>query len=372
MASGLCVGGELKSTVAVVRGDEVILSQHLGDLKHTLGFEYFKKAIEDLCRLMEVRPEWVGHDLHPGYLSTQWAKELAGRWGVPLVPVQHHHAHAAAVLAEHGVAEPALAVICDGVGYGTDGTAWGGELLAVRDGAFERLGHLRSILLPGGDASAKDTRRCAAAVLWEMQQAGLCESFHHQLQSLFADAVEAEMVGAMLQAGKACVRSSAAGRWFDAVAGLLGVCMRNDHEAQAPMALEAMASQGRLGNQRAKGALIQQNGAMVIDLLPAVAGILQQAAEGRDRAELAALFHEEFAQIWAEAVGLAAEQTGLRTVGLSGGVFCNALLTNRLTELLTERGLRVLRHELVPPNDGGIAFGQAAVAMARKEQCLCA
>ena len=154
--------------MAVVRDDEVIVSHHLGDLKHALAYEYFRKAIEDLCRLLEVKPQWIAHDLHPGYLSTQWAGELAKMWDVPLIPVQHHHAHAAAVLAEHGVTEPALAVVCDGVGYGTDGTAWGGELLQVSGGEFERLGHLRTIRLAGGDAAARDTRRCAAGVMWEL------------------------------------------------------------------------------------------------------------------------------------------------------------------------------------------------------------
>ena len=162
--NGLCVGGELKNTVAVVRGDEVILSHHLGDLKHTLAYGYFQKAIVDLCQLLEVKPQWIAHDLHPGYLSTQWARQLGKMWDVPFIPVQHHHAHAAAVLAEHGVTGPALAVVCDGVGYGTGGMAWGGELLQVDGSEFERLGHLRTIHLARRRCRIAGTRAGARPV----------------------------------------------------------------------------------------------------------------------------------------------------------------------------------------------------------------
>ncbi len=354
-STGLCVGGELKDTVAVVRGDEVILSHHLGDLKHTLAYEYFQKAIADLCRLLEVKPQWIAHDLHPGYLSTQWARELAKRWEIPLIPVQHHHAHAAAALAEHHVTEPALAVVCDGVGYGTDGTAWGGELLRVKGDEFERLGHLRTIPLAGGDAAARDTRRCAAGVLHVLGR---------PISWLFADDEQA-IVEATLRSGRNCVTSSAAGRLFDAVAAMLGVCSENSHEAQAAMALEALAAGGKAERGKQKAEIAESNGEMEIDLLQAVADLGEKRMAGEPVADLAAEFHEIFCQAWANAVSTASGRTGLRVAGLSGGVFCNEIVTKRLTELLEEQGLTVLRHEVVPPNDGGIALGQAAVAMAQ-------
>jgi hydrogenase maturation protein HypF len=375
-APGLCVGGELKCTVAVVRDDEVIVGQHLGNLKHVKGFEYFRKSIEDMCRLFEVKPQWIAHDMHPAYLSTQHAQTLAEQWNVPLIPVQHHHAHAAAVLAEHGVTEPALAVVCDGVGYGADGSIWGGELLEIRPGEDEdckRLGHLRPILLPGGDAAARDTRRCAASLLWMATHpadgktlAKDCEAFHQRLSLLFPDRFERDMLLAMLQSKAGCVASSAAGRVFDGVAALLGVCMQNDYEAQAPMALEAAAS-GIIPRLPVAGEQFVTRTAdtLVIDLSLLVLELVRAMSHGHSPQQLAADFHEGFAQAWATVVRQAARQTGRRIVGLSGGVFCNALLTRRLTELLADSGLTVLRHKQVPPNDGGISFGQAAVARAR-------
>ncbi len=355
---GLCVGGELKSTVAVVRGDEVIVSHHLGDLKHPLAYEYFRKAIDDLCSLHELHPQWIAHDLHPAYLSTQWAGELAKTWNVPLVAVQHHHAHAAAVLAEHGIAERALAIVCDGVGYGTDGTAWGGELLLVDmpGGCFERMEHLRPILLPGGDVAARETRRCAAGVM---------HALGRRIDGLFG-AEESPLIEAMLASGKNCVSSSAAGRLFDAVAALLGVCALNTHEAEAGMALEALAQSAKTESRRQKTETAARDG--VIDLLPLVAELGERKAAGEDVRQLSAQFHEEFCRAWAEAAAAAARRVGVTIVGLSGGVFCNQIVSRRLTESLRERGLTVLRHEMVPPNDGGIAFGQAAVAVSRLSQ----
>ncbi len=349
---GLCVGGELKNSIAVVRDDEVILSHHLGDLKHALAYEYFRKAIEDMCRLFEVRPAWIAHDLHPAYLSTQWARELAAKLDVPLIGVQHHHAHAAAVLAEHGIAETALAIVCDGVGYGTDGTAWGGELLLVNGASFARLAHLRPIPLAGGDAAARDTRRCAAGVLWESGAS---------LDGLLDDRPEQAMLSAMLERGTNVVRSSAAGRLFDAVAAILGVCMTNTHEAQAAMALESLASSAGPVKQ------LRIPPAKDLDLLPYIAALRERRARGEEVAQLAAEFHEYFARSWAAATIDAAHATGVKIVGLSGGVFCNEIVTRRIAELLDLAGLRVLRHEVVPPNDGGLSLGQAAIALARED-----
>lgn len=364
---GLCVGGELKNTVAVVRGDEVILSHHLGDLKHTLSFKCFKKAIEDMCRLFEVRPAWIAHDLHPAYLSTQWAGELAKKWDVPTVVVQHHHAHAASVLAEHDHHGEALAIVCDGVGYGTDGSAWGGELLRISAALahYERLGHLRPIPLAGGDVAARETRRCAAGVFFTE---GACEEFHQ----LFTGATERMMIERMLTSGRNVVQSSAAGRLFDAAASILGVCDLNDHEARAAMRLEALAAgaQDCNFNSALTGKLCRESPSealIIIDLLPYLVqmGVRKQH---QSVAELAREFHEVFAQAWAEATGRAANRTGIRVVALSGGVFCNEILTRRLTELLEAKQLTVLRHRVVPPNDGGIALGQAAIATALRAE----
>ena len=216
------------------------------------------------------------------------------------------------------------------------------------------------MLLPGGDVAARDTRRCAAGLLWGLYQQGVCEGFHRKMSSLFPDSLERQMVLGMLQTGTGCVVSSSAGRVFDAVAGILGVCMTNEHEAQAPMALEALAENVRPRQYRAAGAMLDMSGFF--------AEMIQRHEQGESASQLSADFHEAFAQTWAAAVGQVAERTGVKTVGLSGGVFCNALLTKRMTELLAGRGMRVVRHEVVPPNDGGIAFGQAAVVVQRMKE----
>ena len=373
-AMGLCVGGELKNTIAIVRGDEVIVSQHLGDLKHTLGFAYFQKTIADMCQLLEVTPRWIAHDLHPGYLSTQWATSLAKQQGegIPLFAIPHHHAHAAAVLAEHRIAQPALAVVCDGVGYGPDGSIWGGELLELSSTLtqMKRLAHLRPILLPGGDAAAKDTRRCAAGILSECQDEELYQTF---LSRFFPQPVQRQVLQGMLQGRVNCIASTAAGRYFDAVAAILGLCQSNEYEAQAPMALESAASS--ISSQSLPDFLQNQltQTENIIDLHPLVVWIARESLAGHAVAELAWIFHEAFACAWASRVLAASRQSGIRIVALSGGVFCNAILTFRLQQLLEQQGMRVLRHQQIPPNDGGIAFGQAAIAAALyKEAPSCA
>ena len=362
-SQGLCVGGELKNTVAVVRASRAVLSHHLGEMTHPAAYEGFRKAIDDLCDLFSVKPAWIAHDLHPAYVSTQYARGLAGRLGVPLVGVQHHHAHAAAVMAEHGQSGPVLAIVCDGVGYGPDGTAWGGELLATDLLEYQRIGHLRPMRLPGGDAAARDTRRCALALL----QQALGERFdeHPAAARIVPDAEERAFFAGMLRRGTGCITSTGAGRLFDGVAGLLGVCRQNSFEAEAAMRLESLAS----ACERAPGGadLFEITGTepFQIDFSRLVLDLLLRMQEGAPTAELAALFHAQFARAWARAALEAAGRLNLKTIAISGGVFCNQIVTELLSRDLEARGLLVLRHRVVPPNDGGLALGQAAVAAAR-------
>jgi hydrogenase maturation protein HypF len=368
-ADGLCLGGELKNTVAVVRGGQAILSQHLGDLSHPLAYEQFRATIRDLCGLFGVAPAWIAHDLHPLYLSSTHARTLARERDVPLLAIQHHHAHAAAVLADNRCSEPVLAIVCDGAGYGTDQTVWGGELLWADLLDFRRLARLRLLRLPGGNAAARDTRRCGMALLY----AAFGPSFaqHPAAARLFPVRQEREVIAQMIVQGVCCVPSSSAGRLFDGVAALLDLCTFNHHEAQAACCVEAAACV-----QRSEAALQgmtplwrlhddPQGELQEIDLAPLVRHLVLQHAVGADTPALAALFHEQLAWAWEEAASRAMERTGLRIVGLSGGVFCNELLTRRLTERLRGRGAIVLRHLAVPPNDGGLALGQAAIAAAR-------
>jgi hydrogenase maturation protein HypF len=361
---GLAVGGELKNTVAVVREGNAILSQHLGDLNHPLALEYFARAMADMQDLFGVRPAWIAHDLHPLYQSRLHGVRLASKLGAALIGVQHHHAHAASLMAEHGVCEPILAIVCDGVGYGQDGTSWGGELLHCDLTRFERLGHLSPLLLPGGDAAAKDTRRCGLALM--RQSLGDSFADHPLATRLVPDGDERQFLCQMLGKGVNCAASSGAGRVFDGIAALLGVGTYNDFEAQSAMAIEACAASWE--GPVCSDALFAVDDHLGIDLSPLYRRLIAQTLDDPGRpAALAALFHEQFALAWEAAVLRASQHTGIRTVGLSGGCFCNEILTKRLTQLLDRRGLRVLRHQVVGPNDGGIALGQAAVAMARRK-----
>jgi len=360
---GLALGAEMKCTVATCRDGQVVLSQHLGNLTHTRTFEAFKQSISDLCDLLAVTPKWIAHDLHPMYLSTQYARQLASQWNVPLLGVQHHHAHGAAVLAELGLTGPALAIICDGTGYGTDGTIWGGELLAMELSHFRRLGCLRPMRLPGGDAAARQPWRSAMAML----HMAMGEDFARlPICRELAANEHVEFVRQMLLSGAGCAQSSSSGRVFDGVAALLGLCRENRFDAEAPMALESAAAEADpMAPLLEEGYRLEEVAGLIqIDLCPLVR-MIATSADKRPASHWALLLHQTLAAAWEAAAARAAHLTGLKTVVLSGGVLCNQLLSDLLSRRLQRRGLRVLRHRQLPPNDGGIAYGQAAVAAAR-------
>jgi len=366
-ADGIAVGGDLKSTVAVVSAGRVILSQHLGDLSTLNSFRSFQRTIEDLIALFGVDPAWIAHDLHPDYRSAGHARRLAKRLGVPLIGVQHHHAHAAAVLGEHGVTGHCLAIVCDGTGYGLDQTIWGGELLWCDYADFVRLVRLRPIPLLGGDKAAIQIARCGLAVLAETLGAGFIA--HPVAAWLEPDPAARRRFAQMLARGVNTPLSSGTGRLFDAVASLLRVADVNRFEGEAPVALEAAAHRAayeaigfepfEVGPDPAAPRVRMLNPA------PFVRWLLEQIDRGTPVELLAAAFHEALAEAWARAAVEAADATGSRRVALTGGVFCNARLTRSLTARLKRAGLEVLRHEHVPPNDGGLSFGQAVVAAAR-------
>ncbi len=328
----LAVGAELKSTFCLVRGAEAFLSPHLGDLDTELAYRAFQTDIDLYLSMLGVAAETIAHDLHPEYLSTKWAleQEAAG-----LVGVQHHHAHAAACLAEHGETGPALALVFDGTGYGTDGTLWGGELLRCDLAGFERLSHLRPVPLPGGEAAIREPWRMAAA---HLERAGRPVPFERW-----------QLVRESLQVNAPL--SSGMGRLFDAVAALLGLRETITYEGQAAIELELLAGQ----TTAEAYAWRFDDGAELI------AALHDDLAAGRPRTELAAAFHETVAAAAAAACAEAAEPG---VVVLSGGTFQNLRLAESTRLNLEAHGFRVLTHRLVPPNDGGISYGQAAVAAA--------
>jgi hydrogenase maturation protein HypF len=336
----VAAGAELKATFCVARGGEAFLSPHLGDLDSELAHRAFRGDLALYLDMLDVRPEVVACDLHPDYVSTRWAHEQ----DADLVPVQHHHAHAAACLAEHGETGPALALVFDGTGYGPDGTLWGGELLRCDLARFERVVHLVPVPLPGGEAAIRQPWRIGCAYL---EAAGRPVPFES-----WPVVREALKVNAPLSSGM--------GRLFDAVAALLGVRDEVTYEGQAAIELEHLA-----GETAATPYPCETSGG-VIDGPALVRAAHDDLEAGRPRAEIAAAFHEGVAA----AAAAACEQAALpRTVVLSGGTFQNLRLLRSVRGRLESAGFRVLTHRRVPPNDGGISYGQAAIAARRTASC---
>ncbi|MBK7422400.1 MAG: carbamoyltransferase HypF [Propionivibrio sp.] len=351
--SVLAFGAHLKSSICVTRGSEAFLSPHIGDLDNAATCDFFDETLERMLDLLEVKPDVVAHDLHPDYYSTRAAIAFAARHGLPSVAVAHHHAHIAAVCAEHGRRAPLLGLALDGVGLGPDGAAWGGELLSVLGAHCQRLGHLRPLPLPGGDRAAREPWRMAAAVLHEQGRQA-------EIGARFPGAAAATLV-TMLERNINCPRTSSMGRVFDAAAGLLGLCTHMQYEAQAAILLEQAATRHieRQGWPPALdgGWIISRAGQL--DLLPVLAQL-----EGESDIDLqAARFHATLVAALAEWVGQAAQSSGLSTVAFGGGCFFNALLFAGLRQSLEQRGMIVLAPTSLSPGDAGIALGQAWVAI---------
>jgi hydrogenase maturation protein HypF len=349
----LAFGAHLKNAICLTRGDEAFLSPHVGDLDNAATCDFLDETVERMCALLETAPEAVAHDLHPDTYSTRAAMEFANQRDLPLVAVQHHHAHIAAVCVERGHAGPVLGLALDGVGLGSDGTAWGGELLRVDGAQCERLGHLRPLPLPGGDRAAREPWRMAAAALHELGRGA-------EIASRFNEP-GADTIATMLARNINSPRSSSMGRWFDAAAGLLGLCHHMRYEAQAAMALEQAAM--RHIERHGWPAMTESGWAVDaenrLDLLPTLA--LLDGAADIDRA--AAGFHAIVADALADWVVRAASASAIDTIAWSGGCFFNRLLSLRLRQNLERRGLRILAPNRVSPGDGGIALGQAWVAI---------
>ena len=353
----LACGAELKNTFAVAKGGHAWVGHHVGDLKNYETLRSFVAGIDHFQRLFAVEPEVVAHDLHPEYLSTKHAVE---RDDVRLVGVQHHHAHLAACLAEHGELRPAVGAIFDGTGYGEDGTVWGGELLFGGLEGFERAGLLFPVRMPGGEAAIRQP--------WRMACAWLAAAFDEpvlpprQLGRRVEQRAWAQ-VSQLAVSGLSSPLTTSAGRLFDAVAALCGLRAEVNYEGQAAVELEAACD---LGERRAyELPLIDDGGTLVIDARAMVREVVGDLDAGVAVGRIAARFHNALAETTARACALAAERRMTDRVVLSGGVFQNRRLLGQTASLLTDAGLRVLTPERLPPNDGGIAYGQLAVAAAR-------
>jgi hydrogenase maturation protein HypF len=348
--SVLALGGYLKNTVCVTRDDEAFVSQHIGGLDNPETCGMLIEITEHLLGILQVQPQRIAHDLHPDFFSSRHAQTLAERWQVPTFGVQHHHAHIAAVAAEHGVTQALLGLALDGVGLGSDGAAWGGELLRVDGARCERLGHLLPLALPGGDKAATQPWRMAAALLHRIGRGD-------EIARRFSAQPAAAQLCQLLDRQLNCPPSSSLGRWFDAAAGLLGVRAAMAYEGQAAMLLEGMAEQHGEVTAWSDGYKLQDNGQL--DLLP----LLGRLADERDAGFGAALFHATLAEALVAWTQRAARAQGLDRVALAGGCLLNHVLARALTRGLLDSGLTPLTARQVPPNDGGLSLGQAWVAL---------
>lgn len=344
----LAVGAHLKATVTLALGGHALTSAHLGDLGGFEASAAHARAIGDLLAFHDATPEVVACDLHPDYASTRAAEALAARLAVPLVRVQHHHAHAAAVMAEHGLAGPVLGLVWDGLGLGSDGALWGGEALRVEGATFTRVGHVGAFRLPGGEAALRDPRRVALGLL----HAASPELARRHALPLFG-AEEGERLWQLLASGRHAPETTSVGRLFDAVAALTGLCRQSSFEGQAALRVEHAAT---LPDAPPYPVELEDETA-ILRLCPFVEALCGDLASGPGRA--ASRLHATLVEL----ASRLARRAGLSRVVLGGGVFQNAILAAAIPRRLASEGLEVFLPRALPPGDGGISLGQAWVAL---------
>jgi len=376
----LAVGGQLKNAVAMTVGDQVFISQHIGDLETEEAFQAFQKVIESFRTLYGVRPQRVVCDLHPEYLSAKYARER----GPALAAVQHHHAHVASCMAENGIEGRVLGVAWDGTGYGSDGTIWGGEFLLSDAATFSRVGSLRRFRLPGGERAIREPRRTALGVLYEIFGDRAFEREDLASVKTFSSS-ERSLLRQMLAKGVNSPVTSSAGRLFDGVASLLGLCQRSRFEGQGAMELEFAIGDERTDeaypfriadcelrieeptDYSPQSKIQNPKSKIEVDWEPTIHGVLAALERGATAAEIAAKFHNTLVEVIVEV----AKRVGEERVVLTGGCFQNQYLSEKVIYRLEAEGFRPYWHQRVPPNDGGIALGQAfAWAQAHRQAAL--
>lgn len=350
----LAVGAELKNTICLTRQKEAFLSQHLGDLENLATLRCFEHTIAHLKTILEIEPQCIAHDLHPNYLSTQWAETQNA---IPRLGVQHHHAHIAAVLAEARVSGPVLGLALDGTGYAADGTVWGGEVLLVDGSRCARLGHFRHVPMPGNDAAIREPWRMAVSYLWQLEPDHVLDRFADLLTRRPREKVT--IILQMLQKQLNTVLTSSCGRLFDAVSSLLGLRDVVAYEGQAAIELEQVM---RADAGCYRGGVQKERGMLILDPLPMVAAVIDDIRRKRDAGVISARFHRGLIALLADAATAARDESGSERIALSGGVLQNAYIAHHLEQELSGRGFTVLSHRQTPPNDGCLALGQAYVA----------
>jgi hydrogenase maturation protein HypF len=352
----LALGGHLKNTIALGFDHQIILSQHIGDLKTVAAFENFQRAISSLSDIYGFQPTAIACDAHSDYHSSQFAQQLGQQLAIPVIPIQHHYAHVLACMVDNQVASPVLGVAWDGTGYGLDGTIWGGEFLLVTAESWERVAHLRPFPLPGGEQAIKQPRRAAVGLLWEI----FGEQLHARsdLKTIQAfSPQEFKAIEVMLSKQLNTPLTSSVGRLFDVVASLLDLYRQTSFEGQAAMALESMIfDRSNIDEYYEFDPL-----AKVIDWSLPIQGILQDLEQQLPHSQIVAKFHNTLVEI----IVAVAQQIGVRKIALTGGCFQNKYLTERSIQRLKQEGFDPFWHQYIPPNDGGLAVGQAIAALSQ-------
>ncbi|MBL8079534.1 MAG: carbamoyltransferase HypF [Anaerolineales bacterium] len=351
----LATGSELKNTFCITNKNYAFLSHHIGDMENYETLKSFEQGVEHFEKLFRVKPEAIAHDMHPNYLATRYALERAERENIPTFAVQHHHAHIAACMAEHGLVEPVIGVSFDGTGYGEDGAIWGGEFLVADYKNYQRAAHLEYFPLPGGDAAIKKPARTALALLWSL---GL--EWDERLASVVEFCAEDQVtLRVQLEKKINTPLTSSMGRLFDAAAALAGVRQKVNYEGQAAIEFEALADSAEVGiySFGLEQAEVKTRNAVEALVKDVMAGIPIQ--------KISARFHNGMAESVRETIKKINVETGIKSVVLSGGVWQNITLLRRSLSLLENDGFKVYIHREVPTNDGGLSLGQAAIAAAR-------
>ncbi len=353
----LAVGAHLKNTVALAIDNQVVISQHIGDLETSPALEAFEKVIDDLTRLYDIKPDLISCDLHPDYLSTKYARKREGE----IVSVQHHYAHILSCMAECEIEAPALGVSWDGTGLGPDNTIWGGEFLKINNASFERVAHLRQFKLPGGERAVVEPRRAALGILHEIYGSDFAEALDLPTLQAFGKE-ELTLITKMLEQNLNSPITSSAGRLFDAVSSLIGIRQIMRYEGQAAMELEFIIGD-YVTDESYRFEVMENNGIMVVDWEPLVCNIIEDCRKGLASGLISTKFHNSMAEI----IVKIARREGERKVVLSGGCFQNKYLLERSITRLENEGFRPYWHQRIPPNDGGIALGQIMAAIRQKE-----
>ncbi|MBN2590374.1 MAG: carbamoyltransferase HypF [Sedimentisphaerales bacterium] len=375
----LAAGADLKNTFCFAKGNQLICSEHIGDLEDAEVYHHYINSIEHLAKLFKVQPEVVVCDLHPGYMSTQYAQmyheqgvmgfQPMNTWpGWPchkamphIIQVQHHWAHVASVLAENNISEPVIGLVCDGTGYGSDGKIWGCECLIASLENFERFGHLAYYELAGANKASKEAIRPVLSLLKKAYGDDFSlEKFDWLLNKIENDIVKKQIILEQIEKGVNCIETSSIGRVFDAVAAMLGIGNYNHFDAQLPIALEAIASENIEEQYNFSINLIDE--IQIFDIGPAIQGIVSDLEQNIDKGIISAKFHNTLAQSLVEMAIQARKSTNINTAALSGGVFCNRYLLSKTIKLLKKNEFNVLFNRIVPSNDGGISIGQAAIS----------